>query len=554
MRKGLYLLIVFLLIAILSLPQSTVFADDNALRIQGTNQTFDTLEAAIKAVNTTGGTVEVIGDVTVTQPVTITGDVKIIGAEGPHTINLSNKRLSVMKGGKLTLGDGAEQNRITIVASASVDILDGKLDFNDGVSLKSTAAQALRVLNPTTAVTISGGAIEGAQVALWIAEEGKVTEISGGEFRGSESAVHLTNAGTSLDRISGGTFLQTNPDASIHGHAIFLQDNAKIGEISGGVYESKAYSGLAIVRGGFVEKISGGEFIAPWMGIQINDSRGEKTGVGTISGGTISGLPDFGLYLRGDGAQINSITDGNFTAGIGLQNDIGGVIGEISGGAFNGTTFEGIFNAYGQIGQISGGSIVSNNEDGLLNLGTIDLISGGTFIGKQSAINSKWVYNSDVGKLTEISNGIFWGKENTAIILGSDLILEPNLSTESKGFGRYFGFEGKIFNDEALVKYPVNSEGITYMMSSETEAVAHVPGTEFKYLMIQEKETEETSELPTQHNPDIESSIQPTATTSDGGTDPINDEPQTGDNSELVLWIALAGMALFVTIYLQRTR
>ncbi|MCL1830983.1 MAG: InlB B-repeat-containing protein, partial [Oscillospiraceae bacterium] len=146
-------------------------------------------------------------------------------------------------------------------------------------------------------------------------------------------------------------------------------------------------------------------------------------------------------------------------------------------------TSYGIFNYMGgTIKVIDGGTITSNSSYGIANSGTIDLISDGTIIGTYAIYNT----GMNSGRLNTITGGVFWGKSNVAITLAYDLNLEPNLSAQ-KGFGRYWGKDGVIFNNESRVKYPGS-----YFMSTRTEAVDGLSGVAFKYLTLSEATYEVT--------------------------------------------------------------
>jgi len=298
-----------------------------------------------------------------------------------------------------------------------------------------------------------------------------------------------------------------------------------------------------MTRGAWIQTISGGEFTTTHWGtagepkssaihIEFDPSYPGKTGIGTISNGTFRGT-NFGVLLISRTpdtgvAQIDSITGGTFLGTVALQNDTKCIIGEIAGGTMegsqgmlnngwigkiggqvrmagagsygifnygNGTIDEitggtiqgvnsGIANA-GTIKVISGGMIAASRDDGIDNCGTIDLISGGTIIGQRTAIYN---YHSDMfradGVLKTITNGVFWGKTGTSIVLLSELKLEPGLEAY-KGFGRYWGQDGVVFNNESLVVYPVNELLDTmYQMSDETETVEGTDAAVFKYLML----------------------------------------------------------------------
>jgi uncharacterized repeat protein (TIGR02543 family) len=535
----------------------------SSVRLAETGGLFDTLTDAIDAADIAGlgaFTLEVIGDVIeAASPVVVTSDVTIVGAEGVHTV--SDCYIQVRGGGSLTLGDGTIVDLLTILGT--VHVYDGYIDVKDGIRLSNSGFVTQRQITSSSSSTsdaalplsdnelsqrariddddsllrtlrsgsttlllsgpnaygvISGGRIEGGDLALSMEHGAHLSEISGGVFTGNIDAVHLTDDDTVIDLISSGVFYQTDADTLLHGHAIFVQNNATITEISGGYFDAVRNSALVLIRGGKVGTISGGEFVVHRTGTILNNDRnaavwiengwqsegGKGTGINAITGGRFIGT-NFGVLAIDEDnvySYIHSITGGEFSGTVALQNDRGSVINEISGGTFTGS--QGIFNV-GEITKIGGadlvvtgntgpgiynwpGGVIKEINGGLIrniasgngigNYGEIHLISGGTIIGAYSAINCiSSLYGN--GKLGTISNGVFWGKTSYAIILAFDLTLEPGL-TADKGHGRYQSGNGAIFNNEALVKYPYG-----YQMStiSQVETVPGV-GDDFRYLIL----------------------------------------------------------------------
>jgi|GEM_PF-964263 len=502
--------------------------------------------AAAKAVGLDKYTLEIIADIVEHDDVIINADVTIIGAQGEHTIILERSlpytpiKFAVEDGGKLTLGDGSDDNVLTIMHSLSV--IDGTIHINDGIALISAGNFALIMEGPDASGVISGGYFEAkgeSGVALDMKGGARLTEISGGEFIGIIDAAHFSGAGTKVDLISGGRFIQTVPDIALHGHGLFVQNEAEIVKISGGYFFAEDNSALVIIRGGRVGEISGGEFQSArvyhnvldpggslqnaTVWVETRDSEGfSGSSIGIISGGHFHGAY-FGMLIISnhtdtDGiytSRVGSITGGVFEGeNIGMQVDKGSAVDEILGGSFVGN--QGIFNAgliweiggsaeiyskstsnsgaygiqnyrygdlIGRIEKISGGTISAPyalNGYGISNTGIITQISGGIISGG-SAINNIGINHR--GTIDVISGGVFWGTFGTAITLGNPVKLEPDLDA-LQGFGRYWGKNGQIFNNEDLVIYPVHSEHGAYWMSVETEPVSGISGAEFKYLTL----------------------------------------------------------------------
>ena len=482
------------------------------VRFKETGELFNTLSEAITEAETGGYdtfTLEIIGDVTETGDIPITSNITILGAEGSHTATIS---LLVQDSGSLTLGSDMNTNPLTILKS--VKVMDGEIYIKDGIILISSD-YSLDLSSPNAIGTISGGHFEGDKGAVSLVNGARISEISGGMFLGRNETIYLSDTDTRIDKITGGSFYQIDESVDLHGQTIFMQNNSTIGEISGGYFEAVRNCAIAMFRSSHIEEISGGEFVVTRIGSIAEDNRnsavlieGETslTSIGTISGGHFRGT-NFGiLVINFDAqAQIDRITGGTIEGTIALQNDVDCVIIEISGGKFKGSqgifnagkieliggnadiigkTSSGIFNfTVGEINEISGGMIVSEqlSSSGIANSGTIQLISGGTIIGGLHAINCTTI---NPGMLEKITGGVFWGKIDAAISLDSPLQLEPELGA-IKGFGRYWGNDGVIFNNDSLVIYPVNKKtGATYQMSIDTEPVADIKETEFKYLMF----------------------------------------------------------------------
>jgi uncharacterized repeat protein (TIGR02543 family) len=504
-------------------PAPPVNPTETPVKIQETNELFETLAEAIAKASSEGlntFTLEIIGDVAETSDVIIKSSITIVGAEGAHTI--SNCYIKVKDGGSLTLGDGTITDLLTI--SGNVVVTDGEINIQDGVKITS-GGTALNLSGPNVTGTISGGIFTG-NIALNMEKGAKLSAISGGTFTGRQDALHMTDDGTRIDVISGGVFYQTDTTVTLHGHAVFVQNEAKIGKISGGYFEAVKNCALVVIRGAWINEISGGNFVAIRKGsdyyaddpdprnavIHVESEKNAKTGIGTISGGLFHGGAHFGIlvinyYSSTTGARIDLISGGDIQGTVALQVDVGCDIGEISGGTINGTqgmlnagtidkisgnveingtTSYGIYNfAGGKINEISGGKIVSSSSHGIANAGTINLISGGTIIGGQYAIYCVLPMSGGQvgvnGVLGTISGGVFWGKTDYAFRLLSDLQLEPGLSA-NRGFGRYQSGNGLIFNNEGLVKYP---DG--YHMSTLTVPVSGIESVKFRFLTLDDK-------------------------------------------------------------------
>jgi hypothetical protein len=169
------------------------------VRLQETGELFNTLTEAITAAGTKGlsvFTLEILGDLSETNSITITSTITIVGAEGTHTVTTSGIT-RVTNGGSLTLGDGTNTNPLTILGD--VEVAEGTINVKDGIILKNNGKYALFLNGPKAYGTISGGRLEGGQEeALRLEHGAQLNEISGGLFIGNRNAVQLSGAGTKI--------------------------------------------------------------------------------------------------------------------------------------------------------------------------------------------------------------------------------------------------------------------------------------------------------------------------------------------------------------------
>ncbi|MCL2172495.1 MAG: InlB B-repeat-containing protein [Candidatus Bathyarchaeota archaeon] len=424
-------------------PPSTGFS----VRLSQTGDVFNTLNEAIAAARVSGYDtfeLEVIDDVFEIDNVIINLEhVTIIGAEGKHVID--NCVIKVQQDGSLTLGDNVNTDLLTI--KGSVSVTNGMVTVYDGIELQN-GGNALVLEGPDAKGAIHGGIING-NYALYMSKGAQISEISGGVFISKQYAVVLTDTGTRIEKISGGAFYQTNADLNYNGQCFLLRDNASVGEISGGYFEAVRDCAMYIIRGGWVDEISGGTFVATRRGLYREPSLGPdywnsvirieadgniKTGVGTISDGIFSGGAYFGILLINwdyytNGPQIDLICGGDIQGVVALQPDVGSYIGEINGGKISGsstgilsvskigkiggdvkiiTTAANValwnYNAHASIDEIYGGTISAMSSvfgSGITNNGVITLISGGT-------ISSVGIFSDAIQNhytISEISGG-----------------------------------------------------------------------------------------------------------------------------------------------------
>ena len=537
-----------------------VMAVGDPVRIRETDEYFETINAALQSARSDGlsnVTIEVSDDITETAYVNIDLDVTLVAVDGWHSVDFSptSRFFRVQSGNTLVLGGGNEDDMLFI--NRTVSVTNGRVEINDGVSVYNNSGSAVELDGPNTSGTMSGGRLEGSVSGLRLINEAQFDAISSGVLTAGNVPLFLSGDGTLLKRISGGSFLQTDPAARQQGQALFIQNRAKVGTISGGFFEAYRSDGVALVRGGWIDEISGGEFTthafgyvggSRWGALRVTAIDTVITGIGTISGGYFHG-GNYGFVSNMANSYVGSITGGVYDSQIGIQNDVGSVIEEISGGIFSGNT--GMFNvgtidrlggdvqitgltsfgiynySGGTINEIYGGLIESKANFGILNDGRITSISGGTIIGLSTAVFSA------SGYLTRITGGTFWGRNNSAIYVGRALLLEPDLNS-SIGEGRFWAGNGLIFDNENLVSYPFNTSlGEYYYMSDATDtlAVNGISAVEFQYLRLS------NSDIPgTPGTPGVPGT--------DGSPDP-GGVPRSGDSGSLLL-IAILSSSLII--------
>jgi len=496
-------------------------SEEHSVTVAETGEKYATLTEAIAGAESDGKTsftLKVTGDVVETTEVVVKSNVTIVGAQGSHTITfnipaISGLDLSVQGGGHLTLGSGSTENLLTI--RNNVSVRNGSILVRDGVAVRA-GSDAITLSGPNATGKITGGSFAGGDTGALVLDGASLSEISGGYFTGSLNAIQISGAGSEIGTISGGKFFQPDATTTLNGHALFIDNSAVIGEISGGDFEATKLSALGITRAAWIDRISGGTFFSHRVGVYNADPTKDtrngtvwiegdtaRTGIGTISGGHFSGAY-FGVLLlvRKTEARVDSITGGSLNGVVGLQNDRGSSIGTITGGTMSGTN-QGMLNVgkidriggtaefrggtgggisnypTGRIGEISSGLITSTASSAISNQGTIDLISGGQIIGFQAAINC-----TGAGTLGTIKDGVFWGMGFAAIYLVRPLKLEPGLRA-LEGAGRYWGKNGAVFGSETNVQYPSNLKAAAaYKMSTETADVVGIDETSFRYLMF----------------------------------------------------------------------
>ena len=450
----------------------------------GNGDVFGSLKEAMEAAPD-GDTITVTGELTETQEISIDKNIILKAGDNSASITFTGSTgLKVNSGNILTLGSG-ESGPILQLKTGEVKVTNGKLFFQAGVQLEGKGV----VLEGSSAQgTFTGGEITTGQssepyIAIWVKDGASIDTISGGIYHGSDHALNINGAGSTIGIISGGEF--THEKNKTNQSAVVVEEGGLINAISGGTFTSLTRAGVEVYNGGWIDEISGGKFsceVIPedltyynygdndWLynyfsGLVIctlkPNASVEKTGVGKISGGNFSGT--HGLYTVG---YVSSPDNGQVT------------IGEISGGNFQGKKLEGSDNAQGgaligqftyinsitggsftsdagpaiyvtidpsftqgsprtEIGEISGGifQTVGNNTALVVQTAHVGLISGGKFFCGDDIAGAKSLDVSENAQIDKITGGLYWGKIN---IESGRTFLEPDLKGE-RGEARYWG-------------------------------------------------------------------------------------------------------------------
>ncbi|MFC0264889.1 mucin-binding protein [Alloscardovia macacae] len=370
------------------------------------------------------------------------------------------------KGKNFILGSENEEPVLTLdgvtvkAAAGSFEARKGWLIDKGGLDINGADVEA----------KISGGTITNGRTAetygyhvgaLQVRNNAVVTEISGGNFTGSATAMAV-DSGSVVKKISGGTF--TRGTNSSPWDTVRVK-YATIEDITGGTFTSNYDAALRVEEGGHIKHISGGTFhtetaaqylaylqafrldygaaLSIYTG--VNDTTGaDFTGVDKISGGDFSGT--HAIFMLGNNAQpyekksmvtIGEISGGTFTSTLEKDKDKTGrrikkdavllgrqsYIGRISGGTFR-TKFDSpaLHLAYTQgsdantrpratIAEISGGIFISDKSYSLdIEKGLVDTISGGEFY----SANTSGVSTSSNGAIRQITGGKFYNNYSPA--------------------------------------------------------------------------------------------------------------------------------------------
>lgn len=301
--------------------------------IQGKAGTYTTLTDAMAAAED-GDVLLVAGSVSESATVEVTHDVTLKSFPGDDgaIVSTANVGIQLASGKSLTMGGDDCSLSLVMETPASggstgLRVTDGTINYADGarIWIKSTSTYQTGIyMGGLVNGSITGGEVRtpdnlpGAAstdaVALRIHSGTHLDTIAGGYFYGyttSLTAYDEDGTGTAIDSISA-NFTSTSSARC----TVYIQNDAHVGKISGGYFLANAGPVLAVLRGGTIDTISGGDFLALPSGDPVNlpnralvvatlmddNGLGHEYGtasVGTISGGTFKG--DMALYTTAGG-------------------------------------------------------------------------------------------------------------------------------------------------------------------------------------------------------------------------------------------------------------
>lgn len=412
--------------------------------------------------------VAIKGEHILTKDLTLTKSVTLYAQDATAKITTPshNKIMLATKDTTLHIGKAPHVENTSMPAAnlifdkVDIEVSAGTFKMYAGAKLFGAS---IKLQGTDTKGTILGGEIaydETAELpysAIEVSQGATIDTIRTGAFSASASVLYVHDEGSRIHKIEGGTFKNHLTIKSKSGvSAVLISNYGQIGEISGGVVQSLWYAALQVKDGAWIDKISGGNFessadknyftslnptynhFSRFAGLYVEaDSYAHKpfthkTGVGTMSGGSFTGV--HAIYMVGSDTQaqdgngyvhVERIEGGTFTSkaleGTSQNSSVlyaGQVskIGTISGGTFKGAgcavQLEGDFGfqlPVPELEEISGGEFKAENTSVInVNQGSLKKISGGAFINYGTSGSAVSV-TSRRGRIDEIANGAFQG-------------------------------------------------------------------------------------------------------------------------------------------------
>ncbi|MBR1683977.1 MAG: hypothetical protein IJ708_02485, partial [Clostridia bacterium] len=242
-------------------------ADSRTIHV-GEGQKYVTLAAALSKVKDRDLEIIVHGTVNERSTISIVDRRVLLRGSGSAKIQLSNMHFRQCD---ITLGDGENLLQMT----GSIDARNSSIHSMDGITLQSeTVALSLQectvdfqggeYYGKTTGVAltecdarIESGRFEG-DTALFV-DKSYVSEIAGGEFISSGTqAIFLSR--THVGEISGGHIVKHGDKKMVSRAALYIDHETVIDLITAGDFIAESGSGMLLIRGAHLGKITGGTF------------------------------------------------------------------------------------------------------------------------------------------------------------------------------------------------------------------------------------------------------------------------------------------------------
>ena len=397
-------------------PISGVITYNLSITVAATigNQKYGTIGEAVAAWNTSGGTLVLQSDATLTNSIDLdTNSEKTLDLNG-HDLTKPNGGTAInVTNGSLTIRDSSADGNGQIVsngpalyAETNVTVVKGKI-----ISTNNTAI----LLTANSNLVVNDGIIAGEIDGIYGTSNANITILDGDVCSNSGSGIVVNGNATTVD-VQGGAI------TSVSGCGIDASNNSTVTVSSGTV---SSHSGIGIKISNTADAtITGGDISSTSnVGIMINGSGENALATLTVSGGNISSEGSDGISAGEH--SIVTISSGKVisTNGDAIKASSSADV-NISGGEITSTYGDGIKALGSADVNISGGEITSTNGDGIDASGDADVnVSAGVI----SAENGYGI-NSSSTEPVEISGTADVGATGVYLASGSTIDLTNGIT------------------------------------------------------------------------------------------------------------------------------
>ena len=327
------------------------------------NQKYGTIEEAVTAWNTSGGTLVLQSDATLTNSINLdTNSEKTLDLNG-HDLTKPNGGTAInVTNGSLTIRDSSTDgngqivsNGPAIYAETNVTVVKGKI-----ISTNNTAI----LLTANSNLVVNDGIISGKIDGIYGTSNANITILDGDVCGNSGAGIEVNGNATTVD-VQGGAITSVSGcgiDAS--GDSIVTVSDGTVCSNSGiGIKISETAD--ATITGGDISSTSN-------VGIMINGSGENALATLTVSGGNISSEGSDGISAGEH--SIVTISSGKVisTDGDAIKASSSADV-NISGGEITSTNGDGIKALGSADVNVTGGEITSTNGDGIDASGNADV-------------------------------------------------------------------------------------------------------------------------------------------------------------------------------------